>query len=565
MKQAGYSELRSKLERRREALKQIESRMEPHWKDLRDYIQPFRGRFAGEKPDQHEPYMGKIIDGTALRARRVLSAGMQSGLTSPSRQWFKLSVHDPDLADTYEIREWCDEVQRRMLVVMAGSSFYHALHSVYDEIATFGTGTMFILPDFDSVIDCRTLTVGTYYLGRAQHDYIDSVYRDMFMTAGAIAAEFGKENCSNAVVTAAEKAPDTIFEVRHAIEPDENNERFPYRSVYWEPSAPSDTILRISGFKSQPFMTPRWHAIDTDIYGYGPGSEALPDAKTLQVMARDRAEGIKKQVAPPVVADAALRGSEVRTHPNGITYAPAGRVGPMIQPLYNVPLDIADLQTSITEVQESIKSTMYVDMFLMLNQSDNPQMTAREVIERHDEKMLGLGPVLERLEWELLTPAIDRIYNIMNDAGLIPEPPDSIQGQEIKIEFTSILAQAQQMMGLKPIEQIISFAGSLAGVDPSVMDGLNLDEALREYSHMVGSPEKILRSEQEIQQIRQQREQQQQQMQQAQQEQQEATAANQGAMAANQGAQAAKVMSDVDTGPDTALGALLGYNQRLDR
>lgn len=548
---ADIKELRKHLEKRREALRLDEQKIEPHWRELRDFVQPFRGRFSGEKPGQTTPSMKRILDGSTLRARRILSAGMQSGLTSPSRQWFKLSVHDPELAQDYAVKEWCDEVHRRMMIIMSGSSFYHALHAVYDEIATFGTACMLIFPDFNSVISCRTLTCGTYYLGKAESDRVDSLYRDMYMTAGAIVAEFGKANCSNAVLKAAQEQPDTTFEIRHAIEPSMGRHQSPFISVYWEPASLSDKVLRIGGYRDFPSMTPRWHVVDSDIYGYGPGSEVLPDAKTLQVMARDRAEGIKKQVAPPLVASDALRGSAVRSNPNGITYAPGG-AGPMITPLYNVPLNLGDLQTAMAEVKQAIDSAMYVDLFLMLQSSDNPQMTAREIIERHDEKMLVLGPVLERLELELLTPAIDRVYNIMVDAELIPEPPEPLAGQEIKIEFVSILAQAQQMMGLKAVEQTLSFAGGLAAINPEVVDILDLDASVREYAAMIGAPTRILKRVEDVEAIRAQRAQAQAQQTQADQE-------LQAANTANVGAQAAQVMASIDEGTNGALDALMGF------
>lgn len=545
--------LRKRLEQRRAALRQDEQVMEPHWRELREYIQPFRGRFAGEQANQTAPSMAKIIRAEALRARRTLSAGMLSGLTSPSRQWFKLSVHDVELTRNHNVQMWCDEVQRRMMVVMAGSSFYHALHSLYDEIAVFGTGALIIMPDYNEFIKCRTMTAGTYYLGKAQSDRVDSFYRDMQLTAGAIVSEFGEENCSVSVQRAARDNPDTLFEVRHAIEPDPDpSARFPWRSVYWEPTAPTDKILRIGGYRSFPIQTPRWHVLDADVYGYGPGSEVLPDVKALQVMERDRLEGVRKQVAPPVVADVSLKGRGVKTSPNGITYVQTGAVGPMIAPLYSVPLNLAGLQLSIQDVVRNINSTLYVDLFLMLQQQDGPQMTAREIIERHEEKMLVLGPVLERFEWELLTPAIERIYTIMEESGKIPEPPEEIQGQELKIEYVSILAQAQKMMGLKSVEQLVSFAGSLAAVSPEVMDVIDMDAAVREYGDMVGSPQKILRGEKDVQALRAQRAQRAMQMQQSQQE----AAAVQ---TLSQGAQGAKTLSEIDPGSG-ALQALLGMN-----
>lgn len=132
-------------------------------------------------------------------------------------------------------------------------------------------------------------------------------------------------------------------------------------------------------------------------------------------------------------------------------------------------------------------------------------MTAREVAERHEEKMLALGPVLESLEWELLIPAIDRIFDIMQEAGLIPDPPEEIQGQEIKIEFVSVLAQAQKMMGLSSLEQSLAFAVQIAQADPTILDVVDTEKALRRYVEMVGAPADLLHKEEEVQKIRQER------------------------------------------------------------
>lgn len=548
-------ELKKRLEARRSALMQTRAAMEPHWKSLREFIQPFRGRFDGENPQQSAPSLKSILSSEALRARRTLAAGMQSGLTSPSRQWFKLTCHDPDLAERQDVVEWCDDVQRRMMTVMAGSSFYHALHGIYDEIAVFGTGAMVIMPDYDSVVKCRALTAGTYCLGRGASESIDSLYRDFSMSAGAMVAEFGEEQCSDAVVQAAERNSDAVFSVRHAIEPDtESGARWPWRSVYWEAAGGADKLLRVSGYPSFPVMAPRWSVVDDDIYGYGPGSAALADVKMLQVLTRDELEATRKMINPPLVADEALRTRGVMAKPGGITYMHAGSgIEPKIRSLYDVRLDLSQLEAVRAEVKHDINSTMYVDLFLMLARDDRPQMTAREIIERHEEKMLALGPVLERLEWELLTPAIDRVFGIMDDARLIPPPPEALSGREVKVEYISILAQAQQMQGTKATEQALAFAGSLAAANPDVMDLIDADEAVRDYVRMTGAPAKILRSEEEVQALRAARRRQMQQ-------QQATVEAQQAAAALNQGAQGAKTLSEVDPGGG-ALAALTGTDE----
>lgn len=498
-------EFKRGLELRRAALRNDASYIEPLWQDLRDYIHPFRGRFAGEKNDRL-PDMLKVLSSVPMKARSTLVAGMQSGLTSPSRQWFMLSTHDPEVSDDWDVRNWLDDVHDRMMRVMQGSNFYHALHNIYEELVTFGTGVIMIEPDYENVIRCGTLTCGRYWLGASNGYDIDCIYRDFDLTAKQIVSLFGEDNASDGVRSAAKSSPFTRFLVHQAIEPDyERITRKPYRSVYWGSGGMEEKVLSVRGYSAFPAMTPRWHCIDSDIYGYGPGAEALPDAKELRVQIRDRSAAIRKQVAPPLVAPEGLRRSGVRSMPNGITYVPDGQVQ-QIQQLYNVQLNLPGLQQIIQETANSIRSTMFADLFLMLQSGDGPQMTAREIIERHEEKMLVLGPVLGRLERELLSPAIERIYSVMDDAGLIPEPPEALRGTaDINIEFVSILAQAQKMQGMKPIEQSVSFVGSLAASFPEAADALDVDSAIREYCKLSGAPAKMLRDPRAVEEIRAQR------------------------------------------------------------
>lgn len=548
-----YAALRRGVELRRGALRTEASFIEPLWRELRDYIHPFRGRFPGERGNSVLPDMSRVLSGVPMKARSVLVAGLQSGLTSPSRQWYMLSTHDAEANSDWDVRAWLDDVHERMMRVMQGSNFYHALHNVYDELVTFGTGVMLIEPDYENVIRCSTLTCGRYWLGASNGYDVDCLYRDFSLTAKQMTAVFGEERCSQGVRDAARFAPFSRFEVHQAIEPDfERLTRKAWRSVYWEDAGGGEFsgVLRLKGYGSFPAMTPRWHCIDNDTYGYGPGAEALPDAKELRAQIRDRAAAVRKQVAPPLVAGETLRQSKVRTMPNGVTYVPDGQLQQII-PLYNVDLNIAALQSVIAETCESIRGTMFSDLFLMLQSGDAPQMTAREIIERHEEKMLVLGPVLARLERELLSPAIERIYAIMNEAGLIPPAPEAVRGRELNIEFVSILAQAQKMQGMKPIEQGVSFVGSLAASFPEAADALDVDAAVREYCKLSGAPAKMLRDPKAVEALREERRQ-------AMARQEQAAEMQQAVASGAQAAQGAKLLSETDVRPNSALSAVAG-------
>jgi len=556
------AELKERLERRRTVLKSEQSVIMPHWRELRQFINPFRGRFPGERPNQHLPDLTKQITSAAMRARRILSSGMQAGLTSPSRQWFMLTTSDPDRAKYYKVRDWCDEVHNRMMQVLPGAGFYKASHDIYDEMGAFGNGANITQFNFQRVAKFTALTCGEYYFAIGEDDHADVFYRDIFMTAAQMAEEFGIENCSDAVRHALNERPDTSFEVRHAIEPDRPSPytHFRYRSVYWEAGDNiSDKVLRISGYNMFPVQCPRWTVVHGDTYGYGPGSEALCDVKGLMKLCSSRLTAVNKKVEPPLQAHTSMRAlggaSAIKAMPNGITYVED--MNNKVLPLYAIDINLSDLGGLIAEAKADINSTMYVDLFMMLEASDNPQMTAREVVERHEEKMTNLGPVLEQLTEEFHTPSIENLYSIMMDNDLLPPPPEEVEGQELKIEYVSILAQAQKMMGLKPLEQVLSFAGSMAGIFPEVRDNIDADQAIRSYSDMVGSQTKVLRDPDIVEKIRLAK-------QQAAQKQEQAAQIAQMAQSGQQAADGAKTLSEVDTGPDTALAALLGGASALN-
>jgi len=154
---------------------------------------------------------------------------------------------------------------------------------------------------------------------------------------------------------------------------------------------------------------------------------------------------------------------------------------------------------------------------------NGPQMTATEVIQRNEEKMRLLGPVLGRLQSELLKPLIDRVFNILLRANMLPQAPDFLSGRDVEIEYVSPLAKAQKSSELNSIMRAIEILGSLANVAP-VFDYVNFDNLVRHLAEIVGVPQKILKSQSQVNSERQQKEQQAQQAQQMQQMQQVAQA-----------------------------------------
>src|SRR5260221_11238557 len=144
-----------------------------------------------------------------------------------------------------------------------------------------------------------------------------------------------------------------------------------------------------------------------------------------------------------------------------------------------VRIDLSHLGQDIAEVQGRIKQAFYANLFLMMAESDRRQITAREIDERHEEKMLMLGPVLERLHDELLDPLVKRVFAIMARHRMIPPLPRSMQPQQLTVEFISMLAQAQKAVATGAIERFWQFGMQIAAAKPEAMDRLVPDGALR--------------------------------------------------------------------------------------
>ena len=531
-----------------------------HWQELSEYILPRRGRFLTSKRNDGSKKNSKIIDSTGTMAVRTLSAGMMSGITSPARPWFRLATPDSALMEQSEVKQWLFGVEKKMRDIFSRSNLYNSLQTIYEELAVFGTGAMLINEDHDDVIRCYPFTCGEYGIALSSRLSVDTFYREFQLTVAQAVEQFGYENCSDPVQSMFKSGQlDKWVEVMHVIEPNsarqynmKDNLNMPYHSCYLEKASKNDRKLSSSGYEEFPVLAPRWHVTGIDIYGRSPAMDVLGDVKALQIEQKRKAQGIDKMVNPPLQAPSSLRGQTATVLPGGVTYVDTmqGTQGGF-RPTYEVNPRLAELQQDIAETQNRIRQGFYSDLFQMLTMSDRRQITAREIDERHEEKLLMLGPVLERLHTELLDPLIDRTFNIMMRNELLPPAPEELGGVTLKVEYISVMAQAQKAIGTGAIERLAGFVGNMAAAKPEVLDKFDADQSVDEYAEMIGVPPRIVVPDDVVQQIREERAREAQihhAMEQA----------NQVAQTANVGAQAAKVMSDTDTGGDSLLNNIVG-------
>lgn len=475
-----------------------------HWREISELQQPRLGRFFVSDSNKGIKRYQSIVDNTALFASRTLAAGMMSGMTSPARPWFRLGLSDKQLMESGAVKTWLYQVSNIMRAVFSHSNTYRSLHMMYEELGLFGTAACVILPDFDNVIHCYPLTVGEYAISIDFRGRVNGICREFMMSVGQLVEQFGRDNCSMGVQEAFDRNDvDRVVPVIHLIEPrkgrdaskqDAKNMKF--SSIYIESGASDDKTLSESGFKRFTVLAPRWAVTGNDTYGSSPGMEALGDVKALQHEQRRKAQGIDYQTNPPIQVPTQYKDAMRSRLPGGVMFVDQAGPGGGVRTAYEVNLNLQHLLLDIQDVRERIKTAYYADLFMMLANDTRSGITATEVAERHEEKMLMLGPVLERLQNELLQPLIDLTFDMCTDAGILPPPPPELQGMDLSVEFVSTLAQAQRVISAQGTDRLLGTVASMAQLYPGVVDKIDFDQVVDDYGDMFGvNPEIILTDE----------------------------------------------------------------------
>jgi hypothetical protein len=479
------------------------------WKQLADYILP--RRFRDQASQRNKPATNPLlINNTPMQASRTLASGLMSGLTSPARPWFRLGVPNPKTASN-EVKAWLNEVENIIKEVLIRSNVYNGLASIFADLGVFCTAAMLIEEDVEEVVRAYVLPLGSFVLATSARGQVDTMIREVTFTSAQLVEQFGLANCSQPVQDAYKRRElDTVYVVIHAIEPNPNHvpnragtAHMAWRSVWFEAAGDhqSNQFLRVGGFNEFPVVAPRWNVTGNDTYGTGPGFDALGDAKALQTLERRKAMVIDRITNPPMVAPSALKAGRPSLLPGDVTFVDRVAGGQGFEPAFSIhPQAIGAIDGVIRTHEDRINKAFYADLWLALSMDDrNQRATAREVAERHEEKLLTLGPVLERLHDELLDKLLDRVFYICLRRGLLPEPPQSLQGSSVRVEYVSIMAAAQRLLGVSAVERLTSFVGNLAGALPSALDKLNVDALVDSYAGMLGTAPDLLFSDEQVQ------------------------------------------------------------------
>jgi hypothetical protein len=505
---------------------------EAHWQEVADLILPSR-EFTVHR-NQGAKRTWKIFNTTPIQACEQLAGGLHGMLTSPALRWFKLRPENIALADDKDARAWFEAVTDLMYAHMSSTAagWDTAVHEVYRDLAGFGTGVLFMADRGTGGPIYQAIPLAECLVAEGADGHVDTLFRLYTLPAREV-VRLWPETAPPEVVKIAEVEPDRPVELLHAT---------------WPIAAPSDdkkwqtcwatvktkTELEQGRYAEFAFAPPRWAKRSGEKYGDGPGMNALPDIKLINRLEMINLRGLAKVVDPPMVFpdDGWLNAPVIE--PGGSNYVRSGmnpndRERPMNT---GARPDVGDKK--IEQVEGRIKAAFYNTW---MNLPQQPNMTATEILQRRDEMLRLLGPMISRVTAELLGPAINRTFHVMAANRMLPPLPPSLKkgdgGTEAyRVEYMSPLALAQRSSDAEQVLRWLGAMAQLVQIDPSVMDAVDADKVAAFLGERYGAQASLMRSDAEIAARRADRQRAQEQAQQAQNAQALGAAAESGANAA---------------------------------
>lgn len=485
---------------------------EPKWKLYKAAFAPSRGRFTDDDDTPDGAKLHSIRrNSNPFRIADEYAAGVQSGLVSPTRQWFSLTLFDKNLRTSEAARRWIGVVEEVMAGRMLQTNFYDQVVDFMKEQGVFGTAAMFIEEDPEDVFRCKTMTAGQYAIDVDDKNRVNRFARKLKFTLPELVKEFGEENLPEklkrlyAEYKRTGKKPNE-YTVHHLIQPNDEYRfgktgSFKYQSLWWLDSADDKEFLRKHGYEEFPVVVGRWRVVNDDVYGSEhPAEVALDDAMTLQELELDGRSALEHAIKPAMLIPRTLLG-KVNARPLGLTpYDPlAAGTAPVVQPLHNVIFDHQAAEAKIALLLRNIEQAFYIDLFRMWSTDLRIGRTATEIQAREDEKAYMLGPITLRQTAEVLTVAILRIYKIMARAGVFfPPAPPELRATPLKVEYMSEFALLQKRSAQGGIETLLQFVAQLmqlqgsTGEYPEVLDYIDADQIVETVGEMYALPEGII-------------------------------------------------------------------------
>lgn len=508
-----------------DTLKTYKANWEGHWKEVSYYVVPKKDAIYGTTTDGDKKE-NKLFDASGVHANEMLAAALHGMLTNPSSIWFDMSFGDPKIDARDDVRAWRQHAVDRMIYVLNNSNFQTEVHEVYVDLGGFGTACLRMEEDEETHIRFHARPIYEVSIAENHKEMIDTVYYEYERTLKQIVDEFGKEALDADMMRDFETNMLKKERILHAVEPRSSDTtkapvptNLPFASYHI--LMRNKKIVKESGFHENPYAIPRWTKLSGEMYGRGPGMKALADIKMLNKMKQVTIEAAQLAAFPPLQMpdDGVLL--PLIFKPKGINTYRSGskdRIEPIV-----TGSNIGLSEQLMENVRRQIKEAFYIDQLIT---PENDRMTATEIMQRREEQLRTLGPILGRMHYEFLKPLVERLFGILSRKGVIQPPPQDLMKSEYIVRYTSLVAKAQRTMEAGNFSRAMQLIAPMVQAQPESLDYLDGDATVKYAADIFGVSASIIRDDAKVEEIRKARQQAQAQQSQMQAQMQQAEIAN---------------------------------------
>ncbi len=471
------------------------------WQEISDHVLGRRDFVKNYTPGTIRT--SKIYDNTGMLAAGLLAGGIHTLMTNSATRWFKLKLEQGS-GKSEQVDLWLEKVENIMYshVNRPEARFMPQLHEVYADISGFGTAGLFVQDDPGRGVRFSSRPLSQLYAAENQFGVIDTIFEKRPMTARQAVMEWGNRSIKASKLNAKGQPEEEVTFLRFLRPNDDvvpgrhDKSGMPIASTCIELEARQ--TIHESGFHEMPLMMPRWSVDSGETYGRGPGVQALPDQKMLNEMKKTVLIAGQKAVAPPMIADDDGVLTQINTSPNSVTIVRATSTNR--EPLRQMPVGNPQIGVDLLERERvGVRAAFHFELLQLIQ---DPRMTATQVLEIANKMQRLLSPILGRLQVELLEPMIERVFGILLRQGRFNPIPQELLGASIRVEYVSPVARAQKDGDAQAIIDTFTIAANLSQVDPSVMDNLDSDVAIRLISEAKDMPAGIIRQPEAVAEMR---------------------------------------------------------------
>lgn len=489
--------------KRLEALKHQRRPFEPYWKKA---AQLCSTGFEVLSKDDSGRFVQKVFDTTAQTDLTRCAAAIKSILIPSNQRYHRIKASKPGLDDNDTVRRFLEYTNNLLfkLRYAANSNFSSEADIQLIQMLVYGQAPWLVEDNIGKGICYRSILMSEVYCDINRFNKVDTVYREYELSLRQAIKEFGPRATAK-MKERFDKQPDSKIRLLHIVEPREDRkpwrqdyEGMPFVSYHINLDDGGGELIYESGYRTQPYMVPHYLRIPGSAYGYGPALQAFSDILTINEMAKTVLRTGQLQGNPPILSVANLADARKASAPNALISGgldPQGR--PLVAPMqYGNNLSITlELQN---QVRDAIHNAFLQPLFLSLAQ--NKEMTAEEARLREQEKAMLLAPMGERINNEWMVGNCERELDISASYGLLDDVPDELmEDGSLQIEFESPMVRMQQAGEIKGVFETLESAISLSQVDPTVLDRIDMGEALAVIADYKGVPNRILRTPEQIQ------------------------------------------------------------------